>query len=64
MIQKVQSAAPRRTVIGDFNHFNFQKVLERRVTRPGAPLWHSPGIRYGSVGGFQLPMWGSVHALD
>lgn len=33
MIQKVQSAA-RRTVIGDFNHFNFQKVLEQRVICP------------------------------
>lgn len=33
MIQKVQSAA-RRTVIGDFNHFHFQKVLEQRVIRP------------------------------
>lgn len=34
MIHKVQSAAARRTVIGDFNHFNFQKVLERYVIRP------------------------------
>lgn len=31
MIHKVQSAAAHGTVIGDFNHLNFQKVLEHFV---------------------------------
>lgn len=51
MIHKEQSAAARRTVMADFNHFNFQKVLERYVIRPARRYQ----IRYGSVGrDFQL----------
>lgn len=50
MIQKVQSAEALSTVIGDFNHLNFQKVLERLV--PAA--CHSPCV----------PLGGSVMALS
>lgn len=41
MIHKVQSAAARRPLIGDFNHFHFQRVLERYVIHPAHHLLES-----------------------
>lgn len=57
MIQKVQSAAALNTVIDEFNHLNFNKVLERCASACHSlcmPLRGSPGICYDSVSGTEV----------
>lgn len=68
LLQLLQSAAALNTVIDEFNHLNFKKVLERCASAchsPCMPLWGSPGIRYDSVSGTEVssPDHHTVHLL-
>lgn len=66
MIQKLQSADAPGAFIGDFNHLNFQKVLEQFVLAchsPCMPLWCTPGIYYAVRGTYAagVPVGTSDH---